>query len=112
MIDVYGIYADELEAITSSLSESLAITFQSRHSLYQGGDYAHGKTSQVMLTLRHNQDLLWQPSDPETERFFMPAFPSYKIILLVEGREGLTEMRIKLAALAPVVTFLQSQIAL
>ena len=74
-------------AARARVEEALALRFELHESLYLGGNYWVAESSDEGLNVRilPNRDLLWEPGQPERERFAFPDYPGHFWILEVQG---------------------------
>jgi hypothetical protein len=81
------IFAIGSEDDRQDVEEALGVSFESHHSLYLGGDYwlARLSGSSAEVRIRSNVDLLWSPSDPESERFAYARYAEHQLLLEVDS---------------------------
>ena len=98
------IFAIADEAARADVEGALDVQFKPHYSLYLG-DYwrAELPDSEGFLRIRWNRDPLWQPHDPDEERFAFPEYRQHQ--LLLEAQDESIEVAEKLRQVA-VLQFL------
>lgn len=78
--DLYGMESSDIKMAKAVIEDALGITFTPKESAYHGEYYQWGDRSTESLMLKMNAD----PIDDEPAE---PDFPSFHILLYVDGSE-------------------------
>lgn len=90
------IFAIEDEAARTDVEGALGIRFKPHDSLYLG-DYwsAEVPEGNGLLRIRWNRDPLWQPDDPDEERFAFSEYRDYPLLLEVSGETAAVSEKLR-----------------
>ena len=81
-VELYGIPADEIDAVADRLAGDLTIDFEGRESGFWGEYRLHDAGGVFEVWIYHNEDPLYDPlSDPPEERYFEPEYRNLRVLL-------------------------------
>jgi hypothetical protein len=78
------VFAMRDEVMRCELEQLLCVRFVAHESEYFG-DYWLAEPPGMSMRIRWNQDPLWRPGDCEDERFALPEFAEFPLLLEVDG---------------------------